>query len=820
MTARVFLAVLAASSLAFAGAEKTVVRDTYKRMLSWEGVGNARDLGGLPAADGKTIRRRMVYRSQAFNNNAVCSWLTAPRLENKMKGRGFAIEFGADNYAAFKKRIGTNDISKMCAKIAAELAESTNSWKIGKARGTPESRGRILHETGLRTELDLRSREECWGMSASPLGKHVKWINIPGVAIKDLAKPEGRQFFKAAFPVFLDRKNYPINFHCIAGADRTGALAFVLEALLGVSEKDMVGDYVLTSLSNSGRRTAGSFRKMAKAFDSFPGKTLNERVEAYVLDCGFTAKDIAKLRNILLTDGEEKLSVVDLSSRTDSHVFIARGTEKSYQGHPTSVRTADGRTIVVWCTPHGGWCGSAAESSDDGKTWKDIGDRFPKGFRRHVNCPSVYRLIAPDGKARLWVWSQVEMPGDAKHHRDRRWRGNPMPSVMSEDEGLTWKEMPPLGDKFRCVMAFASIVRLKDGSYLGMFHKGPGGADKSPLEVWQSVTKDGGFTWSDPRRVCAVEGKDPCEPFVFRSPDGNELCCIMRENRRRGLSLAMFSRDEGKTWSRPGETLWGLTGDRHQGVRLPDGRFCIVFRDMAPDSPTRGHFVAWVGSYDAIKTKDKTGTYRIKLLHNYATVDCGYPGIHLLDDGTILATTYLKYWNDKRKHSVVSVRFRVDETDRMLKSAPHVKGRIQECGKYLNLNPRFAKAFEFMRRSDLARLSPGRYEIDGTNAWAIIMDVKLKPFGEENQYEVHKEFIDIQAPLLGKETIGVVKSDSSNLKGFNDEKDFALFKEKGEAWELSPGEFAVFFPVEGAHAPGLSSDGTDTVRKLVIKVRK
>ena len=100
------------------------------------------------------------------------------------------------------------------------------------------------------------------------------------------------------------------------------------------------------------------------------------------------------------------------------------------------------------------------------------------------------------------------------------------------------------------------------------------------------------------------------------------------------------------------------------------------------------------------------------------------------------------------------------------------------------------------------------------------MDVKLKPFGEENQYEVHKEFIDIQAPLSGKETIGVVKSDSSNLKGFNDEKDFALFKEKGEAWELSPGEFAVFFPVEGAHAPGLSSDGTDTVRKLVIKVRK
>ena len=25
-----------------------------------------------------------------------------------------------------------------------------------------------------------------------------------------------------------------------------------------------------------------------------------------------------------------------------------------------------------------------------------------------------------------------------------------------------------------------------------------------------------------------LDGKDPCEPYVFRSPDGDELCCIMR----------------------------------------------------------------------------------------------------------------------------------------------------------------------------------------------------------------------------------------------------------------------------------------------------
>lgn len=99
-------------------------------------------------------------------------------------------------------------------------------------------------------------------------------------------------------------------------------------------------------------------------------------------------------------------------------------------------------------------------------------------------------------------------------------------------------------------------------------------------------------------------------------------------------------------------------------MRLPDGREVIVFRDMAPKSPTRGHFVGWVGPYEAIRSKEEAGTYRIKLLHNYAGSDCGYPGIQLLPDGTILAVTYLKYRDDACKHSVVSVRFTIDETDR------------------------------------------------------------------------------------------------------------------------------------------------------------
>lgn len=355
-------------------------------------------------------------------------------------------------------------------------------------------------------------------------------------------------------------------------------------------------------------------------------------------------------------DGPD-LPLVDLSGEKDRHVIIAGGTEETYQGHPTTLLMPDQKTIfTVWCINHGGAAGPMAKSSDGGLTWTRLDETLPPGYSMHQNCPSIYRLVDPAGKARIWVWSAALGK-----------RGGPgMPSIMSEDEGATWREMPPLG--FPCVMTFSSIVQLKDGRYLGLYHKGPEGADKAPLGVFQTITADGGFTWSDPRLVAEVKDKNPCEPFVFRSPDGKELCCLMRENTHKGRSLMMFSRDEGATWSTPVDTPWGLSGDRHIGVRLEDGRWVFAFRDMAPESPTRGHFVAWVGTYDDIR-KGEGGDYRIKLLHSHAerVSDCGYPGVELLPDGTIVATTYVKYAPGAEKHSVVSTRFKIAETDAMVK---------------------------------------------------------------------------------------------------------------------------------------------------------
>lgn len=150
----------------------------------------------------------------------------------------------------------------------------------------------------------------------------------------------------------------------------------------------------------------------------------------------------------------------------------------------------------------------------------------------------------------------------------------------------------------------------------------------------------------------------------------------------------------------------------------------------------------------------------------------------------------------------------------------YVTGRISDCGRYESLNPHFKKAFLFMKRNDIARLPPGRYEIDGENCWAMVQEVALTPL-EGHKVEAHRRYIDIQTPLTGPETIGLVRVDDEQFgQPFNAKDDYVLFDAKTEPLVLQPGEFAIFFPPTCGHAPGcLTLGGQSLIRKLVIKVK-
>ena len=60
---------------------------------------------------------------------------------------------------------------------------------------------------------------------------------------------------------------------------------------------------------------------------------------------------------------------------------------------------------------------------------------------------------------------------------------------------------------------------------------------------------------------------------------------------------------------------------------------------MTHESPTKGDWVAWVGTYDDI-VAGREGQYRVRLMDNTKGADCAYPGVEVLPDGTFVLTTY------------------------------------------------------------------------------------------------------------------------------------------------------------------------------------
>ena len=103
-----------------------------------------------------------------------------------------------------------------------------------------------------------------------------------------------------------------VYFHCNGGADRTGTLALIIEALLGVSEQDIARDYELTCFSVLGNiryRNQDSYRQLVDYIKShFTGNDFNEMVYKMCVSpvdkdgLGLDINQIMSLRTILTED--------------------------------------------------------------------------------------------------------------------------------------------------------------------------------------------------------------------------------------------------------------------------------------------------------------------------------------------------------------------------------------------------------------------------------------------------------------------------------------------------------------------------------------
>ena len=347
------------------------------------------------------------------------------------------------------------------------------------------------------------------------------------------------------------------------------------------------------------------------------------------------------------------IPLIDLSKQKHRQVIVDREAGQ-YLGHPSTVLLEDNKTIIcVYPKGHGRGAIVMKRSKDGGLTWSDRLP-VPENWSTSKETPSIHRVVDANGTKRLIMWSGL----------------HPARLAISDDDGRTWSPLKKAGD-WGGIVVMGSVEKLKKpGHYLALFHDDgrffAGNGKRGRFTLYKTFSHDGGLTWKAPEGIFTRQDVHLCEPGAIRSPDGKQIAVLLRENARRKNSHVIFSDDEGQTWTEPRELPGSLTGDRHLAKYGPDGRLFVSFRDMTHESPTRGDWVAWVGTYGDI-VAGREGQYRVRLMDNHKGTDCAYPPVEVLPDGTFVTTTY-GHWTSGEQPYIVSVRLKLSELDSMASS--------------------------------------------------------------------------------------------------------------------------------------------------------
>lgn len=145
---------------------------------------------------------------------------------------------------------------------------------------------------------------------------------------------------------------------------------------------------------------------------------------------------------------------------------------------------------------------------------------------------------------------------------------------------------------------------------------------------------------------------------------------------------------------------------------------------------------------------------------------------------------------------------------------------ITLADKYDYLNERFKAAYAFLKRTDLADLEPGAYELSGKDVVAKVMNITTAE-ASTRRFETHDDFFDIQFVISGEERCDYAKrSQMTEKEAYNPEKDVTFYHEPESfsTLNLYAGDYIIVAP-EDAHRPGCAVNAPCDVKKVVVKIR-
>lgn len=218
-----------------------------------------------------------------------------------------------------------------------------------------DDRDVLVNQCGVRAELNLLGTDST--RTTSILGEDIVFERPSQYVWYSLEDHDGGHeawvsIISFAFECAKYRR--PMYFHCSAGADRTGTVAYILEALLGMSQSDMDKDYELTSFSQNSsnfrqRNGYGLIKSLVAEVNALNGSTFAQKVINWVGNTlHFSADQINAYRRSMI-DGNpsdvhidaQYTNLVPTSVDTDGTVFNGVGYKDGYRlgsnGMPSSL---------------------------------------------------------------------------------------------------------------------------------------------------------------------------------------------------------------------------------------------------------------------------------------------------------------------------------------------------------------------------------------------------------------------------------------------------------------------------------------------------
>lgn len=145
----------------------------------------------------------------------------------------------------------------------------------------------------------------------------------------------------------------------------------------------------------------------------------------------------------------------------------------------------------------------------------------------------------------------------------------------------------------------------------------------------------------------------------------------------------------------------------------------------------------------------------------------------------------------------------------------------EHISKYLGMDARLDDGLKMIADGLVENQTDGKY-VDSDRMYHSIETYQTKAH-EDARWEAHDRYIDIQYLRAGQERIDVLVS-RAGLKETerNEDADLMFYESEdsvnGNQVYMKAGMLAVFYP-DDVHRPGVCLDQTETVEKIVFKIK-